>query len=103
MYEIEEKKLSTLQEHIDLSLKLMKRTSNSETDADSIPPVRQIDVAEINSRVGLDQTVAPNILALGNSNKQSSMPLHMTRVAKKMLAVQVSDIFASIGIEYSLF
>lgn len=83
LYEIEEKKLMKPQEHIDLSLKLMKRTGIKEIEP---APVRRIEVAEIGSRFGNDQTTMINEVSFDNR----PLPKHMTRVDKKMLSVQVS-------------
>lgn len=73
------------QEYIDLSLKLKKRISNSEKDIKTLP-VRKIDVAEISSTIGNEQLLSPSD---AQTNINPSRPKHLTRVAKKMLAVQV--------------
>lgn len=64
----------------------MKRSSRSEK-AKNTHSVRKIDVAEISSRVGNEQ---PNLQNDAQTNINSpTHPKHLTRVAKKMLAVQV--------------
>lgn len=86
LYEIEEKKLMKPQEFIDLSLKLKRRTSNL-NKSNEMPQVRKIDVAEISSRVDDNQAETMDVPTENNGNH--SQHKHMTRVAKKMHAVQV--------------
>lgn len=91
LYEIEEKKLTSPQEHIDLSLKLMRRSSSASNLNDenvAQPAVRRIDVAEISSGVQsqLDQYGS-------NENGVNRFAGQMSRVEKKMQAVRVSTQF----------
>lgn len=70
------------QERIDLSLKIVKHSE----DTKELPKVRQIEVAEISSNLGNDQRIRlihkipDRIYDINRS----------TRIAKKMLSVQVS-------------
>lgn len=73
------------QEHIDLSLKLMRRTTSNESDKP--PSVRHIEVSEIGSRFANDQT--SKII----DHPIAKIPMHMTRVDKKRLSLQVKTSF----------
>lgn len=73
------------QEHIDLSLKLIKRTGIKKNE--SPIHVRRIEVAEIEQN-----TSNPiNHSAAQPQNRPKHKHMHMTRVARKMLTVQVSE------------
>lgn len=84
---MEETKMMKPQEHIDLSLKLMKRTG-VEQNVNPVP-VRRIEVAEIESSVVNDRNHATKDQPLQQFHNQP-MPMHLTRAAKKMLSIQVS-------------
>lgn len=75
------------QEYIDLSLKVMKRTT-SKTNDDEMFPIRRIDVAEISSHVGHDE-IPENNDSLENNKR---VPKHMTRVSKKKETIRVCNL-----------
>lgn len=85
------------QGHIDLSLKLMKRSGVKECE--NPIPVRRIEVAEIGSSLANDQNNATKDRSLETFyNRPMPMPMHLTRAAKKMLLIQVSKFHSSVNL-----
>lgn len=70
------------QERVDLSLKLLKHPK----DTKELPMVRRIEVAEISSNLGNDQRIRP----IQKAPDRIYDINRTTRIAKKMLSVQVS-------------
>lgn len=94
MYEIEEEKLSKPPKRINLSLSLIRNTTNESKQEAST--THRVEVNEISSRVepsnqteaafGTNSVLRENY----NNGKARISQLHMTRVAKKVAAARVS-------------
>ncbi|XP_031627738.1 sodium channel protein Nach [Contarinia nasturtii] len=88
LYEMEKIKMQEEQPYIDLSLKLMDRSSyKANKDALALARVRKIDVAEINSRVGNDPTTAASDESL-NQSAMNRMPIQMAQFSQQNQAIR---------------